>query len=65
VLAYFDQPGTSNGQAEAINGLLEHLKGTARDTGIWATTSSGRCWTRESTDRFYTLVCDEPLFWSV
>ena len=30
VLAFFDHPGTSNGPTEAINGLLEHLRGTAR-----------------------------------
>jgi len=29
VLAYFDRPGTSNGPAEAINGRLEHLHGSA------------------------------------
>ncbi|ALE04842.1 transposase (plasmid) [Arthrobacter sp. ERGS1:01] len=29
VLAYFDRPGTSNGPAEAINGRLEHLRGSA------------------------------------
>ncbi len=29
VLAYFDQPGTSNGATEAINGRLEHLRGSA------------------------------------
>ncbi|WP_257479206.1 ISL3 family transposase [Acidipropionibacterium jensenii] len=29
VLAYFDQPGTSNGPTEAINGRLEHLRGSA------------------------------------
>jgi len=29
VLAYFDRPGTSNGSTEAINGRLEHLRGTA------------------------------------
>ena len=28
VLAYFDRPGTSNGPTEAINGRLEHLRGT-------------------------------------
>jgi transposase len=27
--AYFDRPGTSNGPTEAINGRLEHLRGTA------------------------------------
>jgi transposase len=29
VLAYFDRPGTSNGPTEAINGKLEHLRGSA------------------------------------
>ena len=29
VLAYFDRPGTRNGPTEAINGRLEHLRGTA------------------------------------
>ena len=29
ILAYFDQPGTSNGPTEAINGRLEHLRGIA------------------------------------
>ncbi|GGE79156.1 hypothetical protein GCM10011401_28060 [Nesterenkonia cremea] len=29
ILAYFDRPGTSNGPTEAINGRLEHLRGTA------------------------------------
>ena len=29
ILAFFDHPGTSNGSSEAINGRLEHLRGTA------------------------------------
>ncbi len=29
VLAYFEHPGMSNGPTEAINGRLEHLRGTA------------------------------------
>jgi transposase len=29
VLAYFDQPGTSNGPTEAINGRQAHLRGSA------------------------------------
>ena len=29
ILAYFDRPGTSNGPIEAINGRLEHLRGSA------------------------------------
>ena len=29
VLAFFDHPGTSNGPTQAINGRLEHLRGSA------------------------------------
>jgi len=29
VLAYFTRPGTSNGPTEALNGRLEHLRGSA------------------------------------
>ena len=29
VSAYFDRPGTSNGPTKAINGRLEHLRGSA------------------------------------
>ena len=29
ILAYFDNPGTSNGPTEAINGRAEHLRGIA------------------------------------
>ncbi len=29
MLAFFDRPGTSNGPTEAINGRLEHLRGSA------------------------------------
>jgi transposase len=29
ILPYFDRPGTSNGPTEALNGRLEHLRGTA------------------------------------
>ncbi len=29
MLAYFDRPRTSNGPTEAINGRLEHLRGSA------------------------------------
>lgn len=29
ILAFFDHPGISNGPSEAINGRLEHLRGTA------------------------------------
>jgi transposase len=33
VLAHFDRPGTSNGPTEAINGRLEHLRGSALGFG--------------------------------
>lgn len=29
VMAYFDRPRTSNGPTEAVNGRLEHLRGSA------------------------------------
>ena len=29
VLAYFERPSTSNGPTEALNGRLEHLRGSA------------------------------------
>ena len=29
ILAFFDHTGSSNGPTEAINGRLEHLRGTA------------------------------------
>ena len=29
VLNFFDRPGTSNGPTEALNGRLEHLRGSA------------------------------------
>lgn len=33
VLAYFDRPGTSNGPTEALNGRLDHLRGSALGFG--------------------------------
>ena len=33
ILALFDRPGISNGPTEAINGRLEHLRGSALDSG--------------------------------
>ncbi len=30
LLAFFDHPKTSNEPTEALNGLIEHLRGTAR-----------------------------------
>lgn len=31
ILAFSNQPSTSNGPTEAVNGLLERLRGTAKD----------------------------------
>lgn len=31
ILAFFDHPGTSNTPTEAVNGHLEHLRGSAPD----------------------------------
>jgi len=33
ILAYFDLPGTSNGPTEALNGRLEHLRGSPSASG--------------------------------
>lgn len=43
VLAYFDRLGTSNGPTEAINGRLEHLRGSAVGFAASLTTSPGAC----------------------
>jgi len=62
VLAYFDRPGSNgNGPTEAINGRLEHLRGTA--LGFRNLTSYI---TRALLDTggfrpHYTHFCDEPL----
>jgi transposase len=60
VLAYFDRPGTSNGPTEAINGRLEHLRGSA--LGFRNLTNYiARCLLE--TGGFgptYTLDCGEP-----
>lgn len=57
VLAYFDRPGTSNAPTEAINGRLEHLRGSALGFHTSPTTSPDRC---SRPDRDYTPDCEEP-----
>jgi len=42
VLAYFDRHGTSNGPTEAINGRLEHLRGSALGFAASPTTTPDR-----------------------
>ena len=61
VLAYFDRPGTSNGPTEAINGRLEHLRGSAlgfRNLTNYVAQSTTRV--RRISDHDYTLDCEEP-----
>jgi hypothetical protein len=62
VLAYFDRPGTSNGPTEAINGRLEHLRGSALGfRNLTKTTSPDRCSKPAASGTDYTLNRDEPL----
>jgi len=62
VLAYFDRPGTSNGPTEAINGRLEHLRGSALGFRNLTTTSPDRCWRPADSDLSYTLDREEPVW---
>ncbi|WP_406707841.1 transposase [Tessaracoccus defluvii] len=50
ILAFFDHPGTSNGPTEAVNGLLEHLRGTAKASETSSTTSPAASSTRAGSD---------------
>jgi hypothetical protein len=61
VLAYFDRPGTSNGPTEAINGRLEHLRGSASASATSPTTSQDHHSKPAASDPDYTLVPDEPI----
>jgi len=63
VLAYFDRPGTSNGPTEAINGRLEHLRGSAlgfrnltnlKATGCVQACNSCRCQRRKEVSAMNT-----------
>ena len=55
VLAYFDRPGTSNGPTEAINGRLEHLRGSALGFRNSPTTSPDPYSRQADSDPDYTL----------
>ncbi len=65
ILAYFDHPHTSNGPTEAINGRLEHLRGSAlgrpRACETSPTTSPEHSSKPEDSDPNYTLNYEEPL----
>jgi hypothetical protein len=61
VPAYFDRPGTSNGPTEAINGRLEHLRGSALGFATWPTTSPDPYSRQAASDPTYTPDLDEPV----
>ena len=50
ILAYFDHPHTSNGPTEAINGRLEHLRGSALGFRNPPTTSPAASSKQEDSD---------------
>jgi transposase len=62
VLAFLDRPGTSNGPTEAINGRLEHLRGSALDSATRPTRSPEACPNPAASGPTYPLKCDEPCF---
>jgi hypothetical protein len=55
VLAYFDRTGTSNGPTEAINGRLEHLRGSALGFRNFINTSPDPYSRQADSDPDYTL----------
>jgi transposase len=61
ILAYFDRPGTSNGPTEAINGRLEHLRGTALGFRNLTNYVARSLLETEDSDPNYTVDCDEPI----
>jgi transposase len=61
VLAYFDRPGTSNGPTEAINGRLEHLRGSALGFRNLTNYIARSLLETGGFRPDYTFVCEEPL----
>ena len=61
VLSYFDRPGTSNGPTEAINGRLEHLRGSALGFRNLTDYIARRYSSPEGSGRNYTLDYEEPV----
>jgi transposase len=55
ILAFFARPGTSNGPTEAINGRLEHLRGSALGFPTSPTTSPDPNSRQADSDPDYTL----------
>jgi len=61
VLAYCDRPGTSNGPTEAINGRLEHLRGSALGFRNLTNYIARSLLRPADSDTDYTLHCEEPV----
>ena len=61
VLAYFDRPGSSNGPTEAINGRLEHLRGSALGSRNLTNYVARSLLDPAASDPDYTPDCEEPL----
>ncbi len=61
VLAFFDLPGTSNGPTEAINGRLEHLRGSALGFRNLANYTARSLLEAGGFRPSYTLDSEEPL----
>ncbi len=62
VLAYFDRPRTSNGHTEAINGRLEHLRGSALGfTNLTNSIARSLLEAGGASDPTYTFDCEETV----
>ena len=59
--ANFDRPGTSNGSTEAINGRLEHLRGSALGFRSLTNYMADPYSRPADSGPSYTLDCDEPV----
>lgn len=62
LLAYFDTNGASNGDTEAVNGLVELHPRIARDSATAITTAYAACSSPENLYPDPTLKSDEPLY---
>ena len=60
ILASFDRPGTSKGPTEAINGLLEHLRGSALGVRNLTDYIARALLEPADSDPDYSLNHDEP-----
>ena len=60
ILAFFYRPGTSNGPTEAINGRLEHLRGSALGFRNLTNYIARSLLEAADSDPDYALDCDEP-----